>query len=520
MSGRIKKTIRNSATALAGQMLNVLLNFIVRTVFIKTLGNSYLGINGLFSSILSLLSFAELGFGTAIVYALYKPLAEYDERCVSALMNFYEKVYKAIGVFILFAGLLITPFLTNIIGDVSQLPDDLPPIQYIYILYLINTASTYFFNYKRSLVIASQNGYIDTLNQLIFNFGKNLVQIITLLSLHSFVIYLFVQIIFTLAGNIAISHKADTLFPYLKENRKEKIGREDVRAICKNVLAMACHKLGSVIVSGTDSILITRFVGIASTGIYSNYMLITSTVRTIYLQVLSPITASLGNYIARESQDASYVYFRRILFMNAYIAVFCTVCLVGLSNPFIEIIWGKESLFPLELVMLIMTNFYLNCMRVTSEIYIDTIGLFWQIKWKSLIEAIVNLASSIFFGLTLDKGIYGVVLGTICSNILTNLWWEPYVVYKYYFRKGLHLYFIEYGKYLLMLIISIACVQAIDFRIDKTVGGFILRCIIFFAIPHAIFFFFFHKTDEYRYFIQIGKGTMMNRKKFRKSKKG
>lgn len=513
-NSRTENSIKNSSTAVIAQICSVALSFVVRTVFIRFLGNSYLGINGLFSNVLSLLSFAELGFGTAIVYVMYKPIAKKDEKAVSAFINFYGKIYRGIGCFIMIAGVALIPFLGELIGDTSQIPAELPSINVIYMLYVVNSASSYFFNYKRSLVTASQNGYIDSINQLQFNIVRNILQIAVLVFFRSFLLYLIIQILCTLIGNVSISLKADKLFPYLKVNRNEKLSKETIRNILKNVMAMACHKLGSVIVSGTDNILITKYVGLVATGQYSNYVLLTTTVKTFYLQIVNPLTASVGNLIATENIEKCYDLFRKILFLNAYIAVFCATCLIGLSNPFIYLFWGHNSSLPMTTVYVIMIIFYINCIRKTAEMYIDTVGLFWQIKWKSVIEAIINLVVSIFCAGQLKMGITGVLIGTLVSNVTTNLWWEPFVVYKYFFKKSLYLYFIDYVKYLAAFIVSVVIVLVTNNYFDMSFAGFIIKAVVAVIVPNLIMILFFGKTQEFGFFLNLAKriGTKIIRR--------
>ena len=503
MASRTENSMRNTAVALLGQLSTIVLSFVTRTIFINSLGASYLGINGLFTNILSVLSFAELGFGTAIVYALYKPLAEKNEKKISALMNFYAKIYRTIGIFIFVAGTCLIPKLEFFIGDTSEIPSELPPLWIVYILYLLNSSVSYFFNYKRSLVTASQNGHIDSLNTLAFNVLRNVLQIVVLLCWHAFIPYLVIQIVCTLLGNIFISIKADKLFPYLKVYRKEKLDGGSVRTIIKNVMAMACHKLGSVIVSGTDNILISKFVGVLATGYYSNYTLLTSTVRTFYIQLFSPITASVGNYVAEKNKEETYVFFEKLFFVNAYIAIFCASCLATLVNPFIQILWGEKYVFNALIVAFIMLNFFLTCMRQTTCMFIDTNGLFWQVKWKSVIEAAVNLVASIFLAKVLHLGILGIIVGTTISTVCTNVWWEPYVVYKYAFSHKLVDYFIIYTKYAITGLLSVMITLLIESVLPNSVVFFIMRCLISAVIPNIIMFILFRKTSEYRYVIEL-----------------
>lgn len=512
---RTSKSMKNSIVALCGQVFSIILSFAARTVFIRMLGTNYLGINGLFTNILSLLSFAELGFGTAIIYAMYKPLAENDEKKISAYMNLYAIIYKVIGLFILIVGLGLIPFLSFFIGDTSQIPTDLPPIQIIYVLYLINSSASYFFNYKRSIIIASQNGYLDSLNQLEFTLLRNILQIFVLLFLKSFMAYLLIQIICTILGNIMISLKADKLFPYLNQHKKERLSFQEIKTIMKNVLAMTCHKFGSVIVSGTDNILITKFVGLAATGRYSNYVLLKNTVRTVFLQILDPITASVGNLIATEKSEKGYELFKKILFLNSYIAIVFTTCLLALANPFVEIFWGADCLLPEVIVIMIMLNFYINCIRKTSQIFIDTNGLFWQIKWKSVIEAFVNLFFSILLGYYFKLGIVGILAGTIISNIFTNLWWEPYVVYKEYFKKKLYLYFIEYFKYFGVFLLSILPIYLLKMKLTTSFINFTIIAIVALAWSNIIIIVVFHSKIEFVYYRNLVFNYL---KKIRKNK--
>lgn len=510
-TNRTRSSIKNSATALFGQAVTIILNFVVRTIFIKTLGAAYLGINGLFTNILSVLSFAEIGFGTAIIYAMYAPLAFKDEVKVSKLMNYYAKVYESIGTFIFLVGLLLIPFLHFFINDLSELPAALPPLWIIYLLYLFNTSISYFFNYKRSLVIASQNGHIDSLNQLYFSIIKGVVQIIALFVFKNFLSFLIIQILCTFLSNYFISKKADKMFPYLAINKDKKIDKIDKDALRRNVFAMSFSKLGSVVITGVDDLLIAKFVGIIAMGIYSNYLLLTNTIRIVFMQMLLPITASVGNYVAEKSDDESYNFFKKLFFVNAYFAICCFIALSTLINPFIFLIWGKQYVFSALITFLITFNFYLDRMRTTSQIFIDAKGLFWPIKWKSLFEAVINLSFSFYFLLVLKWGIESVIIATIISNLTTNIWWEPYVVFKYGFKKKVSHYYVSFIKYTAILTISYLAVIYIQSFFSADFGGFVLKTVIALTIPNIVFLTFYYWTIEFKYALNLIK-NLMNKK--------
>ena len=512
-SGRTNKSFKNSIYALVVQGITVLLNFAIRTVFIKTLSVAYLGLNGLFTNILNVLSFAELGFGTAIVYAMYKPIAQNDTKKISAYMNYFKMVYKIVGLIILVVGFSLIPNLNFFINDTAEIPADAPALVLIYILYLVNSAASYFFNYKRSLVVATQNGFIDSRNQLEFNFLKCAAQFLILIFLKSYLGYLVIQIACTLLGNMAISVKADKMFPYLKENKDAELNKDEKRSLAKNVVAMSFHKLGSVVVSGVDNILISKFAGIVAMGCYSNYTLLTATIKTVFVQIMTPITASVGNFVAEKTKDDSYNFFHKLFFVNAYGAVFCSSCLMVLANPFIELFWGEQYLFTNDIVLLLLFNFYVDRMRQASQIYIDTNGLFWPIKWKSFVEAIVNLVASLSLLLIFNLGIEGIIIGTLISNFATNFWWEPFAVYKYSFNKNLKDYFIRYVKYTIALFISVLISGGIVSLLPNGIVMFLVKCLIAAIVPNLVMFFLFGKSQEYQYLKEILKKVILRAKK-------
>lgn len=498
-TNRTRSSIKNAATALVGQLATIVLNFAVRTIFIKTLGAAYLGINGLFTNILSVLSFAEIGFGTAVIYAMYSPLAVHDELKVAKLMNYYARVYEGIGTFIFLAGLALIPFLDFFINDVSELPKELPALWIIYLLYLLNTSVSYFFNYKRSLIIASQNGHIDSLNQLYFNLIKGSLQIAALLVFHDFLSFLIIQIVCTFLGNYFISKKADRLFPFLASHKNEKIDKIDKDALKKNVFAMAFSKLGSVVITGVDDLLISKFAGIIVMGIYSNYLLLTNTIRIVFMQIMLPVTASVGNYAAQKSNDEAHQFFKKLFFINAYFAICCFTALSTLVNPFINLIWGKEYVFSALITLLITFNFYLDRMRMTSQIFIDAKGLFWPIKWKSLFEAVINLSFSFYFLLVLKWGIESVITATIISNLTTNIWWEPYVVFKYGFQKKVSQYYITLIKYTTVLVICYGVVNGLQSFFSNGFSGFICKMLTALIVPNIIIVLFYFRSSEFKY---------------------
>lgn len=498
-NNRTYKSIRNSIFALLGQFITILLNFVSRTVFIHTLGAVYLGVNGLFTNLLTVLSFAELGFSTAIIYEMYAPLANDDKRKVSALMNLYGKIYRYIGISIFFIGSFLIPSLDCFIKDTSVIPKDLPPLWIIYLLFLINTSISYFFNYKRSIIVASQNGYLDSLNQMTYNIIRNALQIIALLFFNSFILFLTIQLLCTFFSNVSITLKANKLFPYLKDYKNEKVSEKILKSIKKNVFAMTFNKLGGVVVGGVDNLLMSKFVGVISVGYYSNYLLIVTTIKTLFIQLFSPITASVGNYVVDKSEGEMFSFFKKLLFVNVYLAMFGTICLATLINSFIGLFWGNDYVFSTDLTLAIILNFYVDRIRQTSQIFIDVKGLFWQIKWRSLTEALVNVCLVLLF-IKCDMGLSGILYAVLLTNIFVNFWWEPYIVFKNLFMKSIWIYIGWHVRYFIVLIIAYFVTMYVLSYIQDGYIGFIFKVITSFIIPNVIMIIAFFRLKEFEYF--------------------
>ena len=493
---RTENSIRNSLFAMVGQMISVLMGFVARTIFISILGDEYLGLNGLFASVLSLLSLTELGIGTAIAFALYKPIAEQDEKKICALMIFYKKAYRIIALLTAVFGLLLLPFLDAITNDVSK---TVPHVPVIYLLFLTNTVSSYFFSYKRTLITANQMHYLNTANESICMFSQYILQIVILKFTHNYILYLAVQLVCVFLSNVAISRKADRLYPFLKKYKKAKLDGETLGMMKTNILSMLFHRLGSVMVTGTDNIIIAQ-ISVAVLGLYSNYTLVITTLATILSQAFNAVTASVGNLIVLENREKQFETYHNIYFLNFWIFGFFAVALSQTVEPFIALCFGAQRVLPGGVLYLMLVNFFLNGMRLSNILVINAAGLFKQIKYKSFVEAIINLVASLYFMIGLNMGIYGVLLGTTVSIVTTNLWWEPYVIFKHTFKEALWRYFVKYGFYSAAVLVS--------FFISKFLCGFlpgdgwlnwIFRGAVSSIVPNIVFILLFFRTPQFQY---------------------
>lgn len=439
MVSRTEHTIKNIFFAVIVQIINIIIKFVVRTIFIKTLGQEYLGIGGVFSNILTVLSLAELGIGTVIVYDMYKPISENNENKVTQLFNYYKKVYAYIGIFIAVFGSLLLPFLGKIITDVPNVQH----IKFIYILHLADSVSSYFYAHCRSLFNAYQLNRVNSKNNLLISILKTILEIIALIATKSYIVYMVVQIVVTIFGGYLISLKAKKMFPFIK-NSVSELDNESKRGIFKNAAHMLNIRVGSTLINATDNLIISAFISTILVGIYSNYSMIVQIILSTTFLIESSLTASVGNLCATSSSEKKCEVFMKLQYLYSCIFGIVMIGLYGLFNAFINLWIGEEYLLSPFTVFIITLNCYLSGIHQPVEAYINSDGLFKYFKIKPFVEVGINFLVSII-GAKLC-GINGVLIGTTLSHVMTTLWFDPLVLYKYSFMKKANEYFIKYFK--------------------------------------------------------------------------
>ena len=498
-NSRTINSIKNITTGFLGQFIQVLLGFINRTIFIRFLSTEYLGINGLFSNILSILSLAELGVGSAIIYALYKPLAEKDNKRVSLLMNFYSRAYKVIGIVIIVIGLAIIPFLNIIIKETPQITESL---YVIYILYLFNTAITYFFSYKNSIIVADQKSYIASLISYVISFIQTILQIVILVITKNFLLYLLVQSIGAFVYNIIISRTANKMYPFLKEKDIGKLDKQTKKSLTINIRSLMIVKLSGVLVNNTDNFIITYFSGLSMVGLSSNYTMLIGIINTMLSQIFGGITASIGNLNAKENNEKRVEFFNIINFANFWLFGFSAICIIALLGDVIKIWLGELYVLPMNISIILAINFYIVGMQNVVWAYKNTMGLFKYGRYVLLFTATINLVLSMIWGLKF--GLFGIFLATAISRLATNVWYDPYAVYKYGLKINPIKYLIQYVKYALTIFIALIITLILCNLVNSNMFvELILKVIICLIIPNIIILIFFIRSEELKYFINI-----------------
>lgn len=438
-SSRTKKSVINMGFNFMNQILMLILSFISRTVFIHILGVEYLGINGLFSDVLSLLSLADLGFNTAMVYSFYKPLAEKDYDKMAALTLFYRKVYNTIAFSVCTVGLALVPFIRQIVN----LEKDVPNLEIYYLLSLVGIVVSYLCVYKTSVVTADQNNYIITRITIIINLVRTTIQILSLLLFRNYILYLIIGVICNVSNNLIASHTATKKYPFIKQ-KDLQLSKTEKKDIFNNIKSVFLYKVSSVLLNATDNILISTIVGTIVVGYYSNYSMITNKITTFYGLIFSSLTASVGNLIVKEKKEKRYEVFLCEQSVSFMISAIVIPSFAVLIDDLIIVWLGEGYVLDIGTVIAISLNMYLACVLQPLWSYREATGLYTKTKYVMLLCALTNVILSIILGLFM--GITGIILASAISRIVTYVWYEPKVLFKEYFGMSPKSYFIDIIK--------------------------------------------------------------------------
>ncbi|MGE7663625.1 lipopolysaccharide biosynthesis protein [Peribacillus sp. NPDC097197] len=500
-------SMRNIVIGIFSQVIIILLGFISRKVFLDSLGIDYLGIDGLLTNVLSVIALIESGIGISIVYYLYKPLSENDKNKIISLIQLYKKAYRVLALIVLIMGLSLYPFMDNFIKDGESISN----FTIIYFIFIAKNMVSFLNAYKLALINADQRGYVVAKTNLIFQIITTIVKIIVLVLTNNYILYLALELILFTIQNIVNGNIVNRRYSYIKTKKKYPIDIETKGNLITNVKAMFLHNIGGFLVFGTDNILISSMVSIATVGIYSNYLMITQQLAALVNPILGGIGASVGNLIATESKEKNYSIFKVSYLVNFWIYSLCVIFLYNLLEPFISWWLGSQYLFDNFIFILILINFYLNGMRTTISTFKTKAGLFVQDKYIPLLEGVINLFASIILGNYF--GLAGIFMGTTISTILTIFWTQPIIVYKHLFKKPVISYFLIYNYYAIITVVTCGITVVICNILIEGNGILLLiyKGIICLLIPNIIYLILFYRNTEFQYTYNLLKSTL-NRK--------
>ncbi len=444
---RTQNAMRNISFSLVCRLVDFIFNFVVRIIFVRLLGEEILGINGLFTNILTWLSLADLGFGTAMSFSFYKPLAEQDEKKLAALTHFYRKVYTTIMISVLIIGLSLVPFLNLFI----KMDNPIPHLTAYYIILLLNTTFSYLFVYKSSILRADQNEYMISMCSTIFNILKAITQIIVLLFYRDYRLFLIIQVIFTILNNLFVSHVADKKYPFL--SKRVDLNKKEKKSIYQNVSAVLLYKISATLLNGTDNVLISMIVGTVYVGYYSNYLFAINSITGFISIIFSSIYGSLGNLLHDRNARKNETVFNSLVYFGYFIGCVTSACFIAVFNDYIRIFFGSQYLLSSATVLAIVGNFYLSCICQPIWTFRETAGVFKKVKYVMVCTAFINLILSIILGYI--WGVFGIIFASAIARLVTYFWYEPVLLYRDIFKNDVHFYFQKIFKYFVITLISL-----------------------------------------------------------------
>ncbi|MHC5251603.1 lipopolysaccharide biosynthesis protein [Listeria kieliensis] len=503
--------VKNLMIGSITQVIFLLLSFVNRTIFIYYLGKEYLGLDALFTNILTVLSFAELGIGNAIIFSLYKSMVDQNKTRIKAIMELYAKAYRTIGLVVFLVGMLIMPFLKYLIKDQPNIPEN---IHFIYFLFLLNTSISYLFSYKKAIFSADQKEYVINVCQQIFFFLQSAAQLIYLYFTRDYIGFVIIQVIGTFSLNLFLAAYANRKYRFLTGKTIQKLEKSETRTIFQNVKALAMYKFGSIIINSTDSVIISAFLGLSVVGIYSNYLLIISAAVTVLSRALSSITGSVGHLNASTDKDRKEKVFKQLFFMVSWIYFLCGIMLYNVINPFISLWIGDSYLLGKGTLLVIIISFYVNGMQFAAYTYRTTMGLFRQGRFVPIAMAILNIILSLIF--VQYWGLVGVLVATIIARLLTTTLVDPYLVYRLGFEKSVWDYFKMYGIYVVITaVIFVVSLPVMDLIYRGSWFSFILAAVILFFLINLLYVLIFYRTKECQAVIMRIRNMISGRKRIK-----
>ena len=489
---RVRNASRNMAYGVALQAMKTLVPFAMRTVMLYLLGVEYLGLNSLFTSVLSVLNLAELGVGSAMVYSMYRPIAEDDTRKICALMRLYKIYYRIIGLVVCVLGLLLVPFLPRLISG------SVPPDVNLYVLYLLNLAATVFsywlFAYRSSVLQAHQRNDVVSKVTLVTDTLKYLLQFAVLAIFRSYYLYVMAILGTQILNNILTAVVAGRMYPEYRA--RGSLDRTERRSINHRIADLFTAKVGSVIVYSSDTIVISAFLGLSALAIYQNYYYIFTAVTSVVTIVFTSVRAGLGNSIIVDGKEKVFADFRKFLLIIAWISGFCCACFLCLYQPFMVLWVGPDLLLDFGVVICLVVYFYVHCMNVFLNSYKDAAGMWHEDRFRPLVEALANLTLNIV--LVQHIGLYGVVLSTILSMLLVAPWLVHNLFSLILDRRHLGQFVRRMGYYALMALVA-AVVTYCTCRLVSAppAGTFVTRLVLCVFVANAVILVFLRRVPEF-----------------------
>ncbi|WP_367566853.1 lipopolysaccharide biosynthesis protein [Lacrimispora sp.] len=496
---RTKRSFFNVIVTLVTNVVILLTAFMVQRILISTMGSDYNGINGLFTSIISMMSLTDMGIGSAIIYHLYRPAATSDYNTIRSLLRFYRNSYMAISGVVLLIGIVLMFFIPALVGDVVIHES----LYLIFGLFMTDCLVSYFLSYKKSLLYAYQMNYILDGVHFVFYLAQNIAQIVVLLYFKSFIVFLLLKTISKCIENIAITIYIRRRYPFASEKKILPLDSEIRSDIIMKVKALLFHRLGKLSVTGGDSLVITGVLGILQMSLYTNYHLILGGITALLNKVFETLTSSVGNFLLDSDKKQRYEVYRKIDFLNFWFFGCAAVVLYTTIQPIIILWVGDQYLFSKITLFFLIINFYQEGMRASVTTFKEAAGIYYTDRFMPLIEAAFNVMISIFFAQRM--GIKGVFLGTIISSGIIFFYSYP----KYVCIPLFHMSWIQYVKqtvqHFMFTIIAILGVGwfVVWLNIGDSWIAIVASGLVSMLAFHILLLCIYWRSDEMRYFVSV-----------------
>ena len=500
---RKKNSIKNMISSMGSNVITIIIGLVAQAIFIKLLGEEYLGLNGLFSNVISMLGIVELGIGNAIIYNLYKPIANNNIEEIKSLMSFYKKSYHVIAIIVLAIGFLIIQLLQFIV-DIDSVTISIN-VYLVYILFLIDIVCSYLLSYKRSILYASQKNYIINVIHIGYTVLLNVFQLLILYLTKNYYLYLIIKIIVRILENIIITIIDNKKYIYLLDKDIKKLDKKIEKDIFTKVKALFFHKIGAFVVLGSDNIIISKFLGLVTVGLYSNYYLIINAVQTLFGQALVALTPSVGNLLVTEKTEKVFEVFKKVRFINFWISTFSSIAILVIMQSFISIWIGDKYLLSVLVLMVLVFNLYQKLMRNSYSTFKEAAGIYTEDKYVPVVESLINIIMSII--LVNKIGLAGVFIGTIASGLALWCFSYPKYVYKKLFERS----YLDYAKETVSYILLFIIIATFTYYISTLINfsniylEFITNCLISLIISNLILVIVFIKNDNFKYYLDLVK---------------
>jgi len=496
---RTKNAMKGILVGLIQRTFQMIVPFFVRTAMIHFMGIQYLGLNSLFTSVLHVLNLAELGVGAAMVFSMYKPIAEDDTATICALMKLYRRYYRIIGLLIGVVGLALTPAIPRLISG------NVPAEMSIYVLYWLNLGATvlsyWLFAYRNCILQAHQRADVINTVLIITQAVQYTLQLAVILWVKNYYLYVIVLLLTTMLNNVLTAVIAAQKYPQYRP--QGELPKPVVKQINGKIRDLFTGKLGYVVLNSSDTIVISAFLGLSVLAVYQNYYFIMSSIIAVIEILMASIRAGLGNSFVTETREKNFRDMDKFTFLYMWVVGVGSCCFLTMYQPFMEIWVGRELMLGWPEVVCFAVYFYVFALNKLLNVYKDSAGLWHEDRIRPLVVAFVNLGLNLLW--VRSWGLRGVIISTVISQLFVGIPWVLYNLFRLFFGrsllKGFCASLLRYAGAALLAaaLLGVACAAiqcGLWLKLALCLGLSV-------AVPCLLFYVLFGRTEQFAQALQF-----------------